>query len=319
MNIPVRRGTSSEDKQMALQRREGAQMAPFENNWPPFTFADIHREMEEMHRRLLDFRPFDMFSCWGDRNSTTWFRDINERMRNMHNDMLRFMRESGMPSFSEDWWCLPNMADCFTKDANGQTWFRIKFNLQSFDPEDIEVRVDDQLLSVQAKHSQRGSHSSSSQYFCRAMLLPDGVLTEKLKSALDKDGILTVEAPAPGVDAQRLYQGQTRRIPIEEGGRRKMLHDRRGHSRTRSRKENQKEYITEHHDGSRSLNITMPIDDIYSEEDLHVRLRGGHLIVEGERGDNRFSRSFPVPRHVDTGKLDAKLCNGVVTINGPVP
>ena len=67
-----------------------------------------------------------------------------------------------------------------------QTIFRAKFNLETFDPEDIEVRVDNQTLSVQAKHTQRTQNSSSGQYFCRAMLLPDGVRTDELKSTLDK-------------------------------------------------------------------------------------------------------------------------------------
>ena len=67
-----------------------------------------------------------------------------------------------------------------------QTIFRAKFDLGAFDPEDIEVRVDNQTLSVQAKHTQRSQNSSSGQYFCRAMVLPDGVRTEELKSKLEK-------------------------------------------------------------------------------------------------------------------------------------
>lgn len=83
--------------------------------------------------------------------------------------------------------------------------------------------------------------------------------------------------------------------------------------------ETQREYIRESSDGSQSLYITLPIDDIYNEQDIHIRCGGGKLVVEGEKEDARFTRTFTVPHNVAPGDIDAKFYNGVLTITGPIP
>ncbi|KAL5966432.1 Major egg antigen [Taenia solium] len=310
MEIPVRRGDRSGDRQLAVRHSSSGRDTSHEHDFPVCPFTDLNRHFETMEKQLADFRPFDMFPFSGS-SMGPWFTRINNEMRRVHKEMMDFMRDSGMQPNFDDFWHFPSMADCFTKDENGQTWFRTKFDLQSFNPEDIEVKVENQTLSIQAKHTQRGRNSSSGQYFCRAMLLPDGVRTEELKSKLDKNGVLTVEAPAPGVDVEHLGSSRSTRIPIEEDGRRRRFYDRSIEAR--------EEYIKEDQNGLRSLHITLPIDKIYEEGHLHIRCGGGRLVVEGEKDDSYFSRSFPVPTDVEPERLDAKLRNGVLTISGPIP
>ncbi|VDM34394.1 unnamed protein product [Hydatigera taeniaeformis] len=78
------------------------------------------------------------------------------------------------------------------------------------------------------------------------------------------------------------------------------------------------EHVKEDQNGLRSLHITLPIDEIYEENHLHIRCGGGRLVVEGEKDDSYFSRSFPVPSDVDPESLNAKLYDGILTISGPI-
>nr|CDS33704.1 major egg antigen [Hymenolepis microstoma] len=267
-----------------------------------------------MERQLTNFQPFDMFPFF-DRGPGSWFRQMNEQMRRAHNQMMEFMRDSGMNRSFDDFWQFPSMADCFTKDENGRTIFRTKFNLQDFDPEDIEVRVENQTLSVHAKHVRRTSNSSSGQYFCRAMLLPDGIRTEELKSRLDKNGVLTVEAPAPSVNLEQLGPSRSQNIPIEDGGHR----HRTGKLKSKLHKDAIKDNVRENQDGSRELNISLPVEDIYDQKDISIQCDGRKLYVEGDKGDDHFTRTFYIPEDTDLRKINAKLYNGVLTITGPVP
>ncbi|KAH9284718.1 Major egg antigen [Echinococcus granulosus] len=318
MEIPVRRGHRSGDRQLAVRHSSGDRDTSHERDFPICPFTDLNRQFDTMERQLADFKPFDVFPSFGG-SAGPWFTRINNEMRRVHNEMMNFMRDSGMQSNFDDFWRFPSIKDCFSKDENGQTWFRAKFDLQAFNPEDIEVKVENQTLSVHAKHTQRGNNSSSGQYFCRAMLLPDGVCTEEIKSKLDKNGVLTVEAPAPGIEVERLSPSRSTRIPIEEGGRRRRFYDRSvGRLRPKHRKARE-EYVREDQNGLRSLHITLPIDGIYEGNHLHIQCSGGKLVVEGERDDSYFSRSFHVPSDIDPESLDAKLCNGVLTITGPIP
>lgn len=77
--------------------------------------------------------------------------------------------------------------------------------------------------------------------------------------------------------------------------------------------------MRENRDGSRQLNISMPIDEVYDQKYISIQCGGGKLLVEGKRGDDHFTRTFYVPGDIDPDKLDAKLNNGVLTITGPIP
>ena len=81
--------------------------------------------------------------------------------------------------------------------------------------------------------------------------------------------------------------------------------------------ETQQEYIREGPDGSQTLYITLPIDDVYNENDIHIRYGNGKLVVEGERDDAQFTRTFRVPRNMAPEDIDARFYNGVLTITGP--
>lgn len=69
-------------------------------------------------------------------------------------------------------------------------------DVQQFKPEEINVKVVDNYLVVDAKHEEReDSHGYISRHFTRRYKIPSDVDIDAIKSKLSSDGILTLEAP----------------------------------------------------------------------------------------------------------------------------
>lgn len=89
--------------------------------------------------------------------------------------------------------------------------FRVNLDVQQFKPEEIDVKVVDDYLVVDAKHEERqDNHGFISRHFTRRYKVPSDVDIDAIKSKLSSDGILTLEAP------KKVQQENTnvRTIPI---------------------------------------------------------------------------------------------------------
>ena len=52
---------------------------------------------------------------------------------------------------------------------------------------------------MRAEHIEKSDQGGSTRVYQRQYLLPEGVDVDHIQSTLTKDGVLTVEAPAPGL------------------------------------------------------------------------------------------------------------------------
>lgn len=95
----------------------------------------------------------------------------------------------------------------------------VKAEIPGVDPErDIEVTVDDGMLTISAQRRESTSEKSDQGYrsefrygsFLRQIRLPKGASPDVV-SATYKDGVLEIRLPKPAEDAE------ARRIPIERG------------------------------------------------------------------------------------------------------
>ncbi|XP_076236785.1 protein lethal(2)essential for life [Calliopsis andreniformis] len=74
--------------------------------------------------------------------------------------------------------------------------FKVILDVQQFKPEEINVKLVDRFVVVEAKHEEkRDEHGLISRQFVRRYLLPEQVDEEKLSSNISSDGILTIMAP----------------------------------------------------------------------------------------------------------------------------
>lgn len=94
--------------------------------------------------------------------------------------------------------------------------FKVILDVQQFKPEEINVKVVDNCVVVEAKHEEkRDEHGWISRQFERRYLIPDQCNIEQVASNLSSDGVLTITAPRK---EQPKVKGAERQIQIQHTG-----------------------------------------------------------------------------------------------------
>ena len=91
-----------------------------------------------------------------------------------------------------------DMQNSYVTDPEGNQRFRLTFDVRSFQPEELDIRTNDQTLSVYAVHHEQGPNGRYQREYRRTILLPPGVKPEGLQSVLSPEGVLTIEGPVSG-------------------------------------------------------------------------------------------------------------------------
>lgn len=88
--------------------------------------------------------------------------------------------------------------------------FQVTLDVQQFKPEEIDVKVIDKCVVVNAKHEEKqDEHGWISREFTRKYLIPEQCDLEQVFSKLSSDGVLTITAPRkeqPKVKGERKIQ-----------------------------------------------------------------------------------------------------------------
>ncbi|GLH08828.1 hypothetical protein R5R35_004112 [Gryllus longicercus] len=160
----------------------------------------------------------------------TEFSNIRERfdaeMRKMEEEMSRFRSElmnresnffksttstSSTTSSTNDgarggevrtW--LDGLNSPLIQDEGSNKMLKLRFDVSQYQPEEIVVKTVDNKLLVHAKHEEKTESKSVYREYNREFMLPKGTNPESIKSSLSKDGVLTVEAPLPAIEGEKL-------------------------------------------------------------------------------------------------------------------
>ncbi|XP_021002029.2 heat shock protein beta-1 [Parasteatoda tepidariorum] len=97
------------------------------------------------------------------------------------------------------------------QNGNDGKNLKLRFDVSDYAPEEILVKTIDNKLKVSAKHEEKTPNKTVYREYNREFMLPVGTNPELIKSALSKDGILTIEAPVPAIDSFK-----ERTIPIDK-------------------------------------------------------------------------------------------------------
>ena len=74
--------------------------------------------------------------------------------------------------------------------------FTVNLDLTEFDPKDISIKLEEKIIVIQGKHeftSDNGEYEL--REYVRKIPVPDNVLTDQLKSTLNHNGQLIIQAP----------------------------------------------------------------------------------------------------------------------------
>ncbi|XP_071104614.1 uncharacterized protein [Haliotis cracherodii] len=92
----------------------------------------------------------------------------------------------------------------FVTDMDGKKKLSLKFDMSEFKPEEISLKTVDNRLMIGAKHLEETATSKIYREFSKQYVLPVKIDPISLSSILSKDGVLSIEAPAPdSVEAPR--------------------------------------------------------------------------------------------------------------------
>lgn len=85
-----------------------------------------------------------------------------------------------------------DVSNMFYDAADGTKVFRVCFDVGQFSPEEIEVKTQDQRLTVHAVHYQKDDDRTVRREFNRQIDIPQNVDPKSLHSTLNKNGVLQV-------------------------------------------------------------------------------------------------------------------------------
>ena len=80
-------------------------------------------------------------------------------------------------------------------NINGQKQLKMSLAVKNYRPEQIRVSVKDNELIVQAENVYNDNTRSERSFLTKSISLPPGAQIEQLRSFLNVDGILEIEAP----------------------------------------------------------------------------------------------------------------------------
>jgi crystallin alpha B len=92
--------------------------------------------------------------------------------------------------------------------------FRVNLDVQQFKPDEITVKVAENVITVEGKHEEKqDEHGFISRHFVRRYALPKGHDVDKVESKLSSDGVLTITAPKISEEKE-----ESRSIPVIQTG-----------------------------------------------------------------------------------------------------
>ncbi|CAF2832026.1 unnamed protein product [Rotaria sp. Silwood2] len=79
--------------------------------------------------------------------------------------------------------------------GNGQKQIKLSLAVKNYRPEQIKVSVKNNELLVQAEHNYNDNNRSERSFLTKSIMLPPGAQVDQLRSFLNPDGQLEIEAP----------------------------------------------------------------------------------------------------------------------------
>ena len=141
-------------------------------------------------------------------------------------DMLSPLDRSIRPlmnsMYYRPWRSLASASDSGSTISSDKDKFQIALDVQQFSPEEISVKVAENMVTIEGKHEERkDEHGYISRQFTRKYNLPKDCDLDAIKSSLSSDGVLTIQAPK----LNSIENKNQRSIPIEHTGPAKAVDD----------------------------------------------------------------------------------------------
>ncbi len=108
----------------------------------------------------------------------------------------RFLsRDESEKLFPSEFFDLNKKEEQVLRVKDDDSKFELSLDTHEYRPDELKVNVEGNVLSVDAKHEEKGDNKFVSRQFSRKYTLPAGCEPHKVSSNLSSDGILMISAP----------------------------------------------------------------------------------------------------------------------------
>jgi len=206
---------------------------------------DFFKRFEDQFKALESESRFTKESAAKSSLSSLKSSKMLKRQSAGSNEIMNYDRNAGSSAldFDEDFgsfwprrWLMPRgffdsefdrFPDIFSRDflsskfkdevlkvKEDDTKFEVSVDTHGYKPEDLQVRIKDNMVTIEAKNEEKkeetNSKSYSAKHFSRSFTLPQGCKAQSVTSNLSKDGLLLVTAPK----IEAVTHQPSRNVPI---------------------------------------------------------------------------------------------------------
>ncbi|RWS24166.1 heat shock protein beta-11-like protein [Leptotrombidium deliense] len=156
------------------------------------------------------YDPFSGLSSIARNESVSMDRCMTDMIRQMDRTVreMEKVAENSWRTFPSFWSRTRNVP---VETSTSGNMYSCKVNLEGFTPENINVTLVDGNVTIKAKKETKDANGNSLREAVYCYSLPNNVNTEALRSRLESDGTLVLEAPL-----LKLEEPKSQEIPIDK-------------------------------------------------------------------------------------------------------
>ena len=146
------------------------------------------------------------------------FRDVDEQFMRMERKMSSAFRDIGFPRWKH---CLEELETELPEIVDEGDHKKYQVNLHmgdEFEPRDIRVKLKNRMMTVEAKteHCSPDGNTRVRHEIQKKFTLPESINVKDVRSVLEPDGVLHIEAPMPlhAIEAPSPEPKVPKEIPI---------------------------------------------------------------------------------------------------------
>ena len=268
-----------------------------------------------------------------ERQKGIW-EDVHERMERrrkewedeverMRHDFFRLKPSAERKGSSENLLETMDLDRIFHDDVKeGNKRFQVSFDVSQFSPDEISVRTQESKVIVHARHEETGKSKNVSREFSRQVDIPRHVDGDQLTCTLSKDGILSIEAPVPAPQYDRICSSS-------DGGPAQLLSSPPPppQAGTLVLDPYTSGAVVAEADAGRKMKFVVDIGQEFTPEDIMVKTIDRKLQVtarheertEGRKSMREFSKEFELPDDVDPNSVVASMTDdGKLILEAPI-
>ncbi|TGZ63603.1 hypothetical protein CRM22_006816 [Opisthorchis felineus] len=315
------------------------------NRWVDGIHDRWDSEMRRLRNTMFSLVPMDLFVVGGQDLFVPpgGIRSILDRMDRQMRALANHMEEAQRAALTDntnvgaliprveggllDW-----LNDAYQLGEDGRVHFKLRFDVQGYGPDDVQVSTCDNGVSVHAKKVVQTDQGSSIREYSRTLYLPESIDRDHLECHLTQDGVLSVEAPVKTTDYKSITFDRNRQLGIKPRAEAEVEHQQKTGNALAIQPTGVlgPTVVKDEKSGGEKLHVEIPVDPEFSADDLCVRTDANRIVLSGRKeavdktGNSKsvlvkeFSRSYDVPETVDAFSVNAELRGGKLLVEAPL-